>query len=115
MVRRNEQLVEAKTSYFTNRDGFIPIDLEYEEEQWRNNPTCKRNMANYFSAFFYNKIVNIRSELGLLGGYKCGSMRNYFPGTLLTTFMGAIELEIRNIINCHLLSHANWTRYVPGF
>ena len=25
--------------------------------------TCKRNMANDFSAFFYNKISNIRSEL----------------------------------------------------
>ena len=44
-------------------------------------------MANDFSAFFYNKILNIRSELGLPGVYKCGSMTNSFS-----------ELEIRNII-----------------
>ena len=27
--------------------------------------TCKRKLANDFSAFFTNKILNIRSELGL--------------------------------------------------
>ena len=55
-------------------------------------------MANDFSAFFYNKTLNIRSELGLPGVYKCGSMTNSFSGTPLTTFMDATELEIRNII-----------------
>ena len=60
--------------------------------------TCKRNMANDFSAFFYNKIMNIRSELGLPGLYKCGSMTTCFSGTPLTTFMDATEIEIRNII-----------------
>ena len=60
--------------------------------------TCKRNMANDFSAFCYDKILNIRSELGLPGVYKSGSMTNSFSGTPLTTFMDATELEIRNII-----------------
>ena len=60
--------------------------------------TCKRNMANDFSAFFYNKMLTIRSELGLPGLYKCGSMTTPFSGTPLTTFMDAIEVEIRNII-----------------
>ena len=55
-------------------------------------------MANDFSAFFHNKILNIRSELGLPGVYKCSSMTNYFSGTQLITFMDATELEIRNII-----------------
>ena len=65
----NEQLVEAKTTYFTNN-----------VEESKNDPnalfrlimivnsgdtilpfhTCKRNMANYFSAFLYNTILNIR-------------------------------------------------------
>ena len=65
--------------------------------------TCKRNLANDFSAFFYNKILTIRSELGLPGLNKCGSMTTSFSGTPLTTFMDATEIEIRNIIK---LSHA---------
>ena len=56
-------------------------------------------MANNFSALFYNKILNIRSELGLPGVYTCGSMINSFSGTPLSTFMDATEIEIRNIIN----------------
>ena len=40
----------------------------------------------------------IRSELGLSGVYKCGSMTNSFSGTPLTTFMDATEIKIRNII-----------------
>ena len=32
--------------------------------------TCKRNMANDFIAFYYNKILNIRSELGLICHYE---------------------------------------------
>ena len=55
-------------------------------------------MAHDFSAFFYNKILNIKSELGLPDVYKCGSMTNSFYGTPLTTFMDATEIEIRNII-----------------
>ena len=49
--------------------------------------TCKRNMANDFNAFFYNKILTIRSELGLPGVHKCDSVTNSFSGTPLTTFM----------------------------
>ena len=60
--------------------------------------TCRRNLANDFSAFFYNKILTIRSELGLPGLYKCGSMTTSFSGTPLSTFMDATEIEIRNII-----------------
>ena len=60
--------------------------------------TCKRNMANDFSAFFYNKISNIRSELGLTGAHTGGSVTNSFSGVLLNTFMEATEAEIRNII-----------------
>ena len=60
--------------------------------------TCKRNLANDFSAFFYNKILTIRSELGLPGLYKCGSMTTSFSGTPLSTFMDATEIEIWNII-----------------
>ena len=56
--------------------------------------TCKRNMANDISAFFYKTILNIRSELGLPGVYKCSMP----TGTPLTTFMDASEIEIRNII-----------------
>ena len=48
--------------------------------------------------FFYNKILTIRSELGLPGLYKCGSMTTSFSGTPLSTFMDATEIEIRNII-----------------
>ena len=104
--RRNEQLVEAKTSYFTKK-----------VEESKDNPkalfrltrnmignsgetilplhTCKRNMENDFSAFFYNKILTIRSELGLPGLYEYAFMTISFSGT---TFMDATEVEIRNII-----------------
>ena len=62
--------------------------------------TSKRNLANDFSAFFYNKILTIRSELGLPGLYKCieCSTTTSFSGTPLSTFMDATEIEIRNII-----------------
>ena len=61
--------------------------------------TCKRNMANDFSVFFYNTILNIRSEIRLPGVYTCGSMTNFFfSGSPLTTFMDATEIEMRNII-----------------
>ena len=59
--------------------------------------TCKRKLANDFSAFFYNKILNIRSELGLTGTHTGGSMTNcFFSGVPLNTFMD--EAEIWNII-----------------
>ena len=97
--RRNEQLVEAKTSYFTNKfkeskdnpnalfrltinmmgnsgDTILPLH------------TCKRNMANDFSAFFYNKILTIRSEFGLSGFYKCGSMTIFFFWNSTNYFYG---------------------------
>ena len=107
--RRNEQLVEAKTSYFTKKveeSKDNPKALFRLTRNMMGNSgetilplhTCKRNMANDFSAFFYNKILNIRSELGLPGLYKCGSMTTSFSGTPLTTFMDATEVEIRNII-----------------
>ena len=51
--------------------------------------TCWRYMANNLSAFFYNKILNIQSELWLPGVHKCGSVANYFSATPLTTFMEA--------------------------
>ena len=113
--RRNEQLVEAKTSYFTKKveeSKDNPKALFRLTRNMMGNSgetilplhTCKRNMANDFSAFFYNKILTIRSELGLPGLYKCGSMTTSFSGTPLTTFMDATEVEIRNIIK---LSPAN--------
>ena len=50
--------------------------------------------------------TNFRSESGLPGVYKCGSVTNSFSGTPLTTFMDATELE-RISLNCHLLSHVS--------
>ena len=87
--RRNEQRVEAKTSYFTKkveeRKGNPKALFQLTINMMGNNGktilplhTCKRNMANDFSAFFYNKILTIRSELGLPGLYKCGSMTTSF-------------------------------------
>ena len=107
--RRNEQLVEAKTSYFTKKveeSKDNPKALFRLTRNMMGNSgetilplhTCKRNLANDFSAFFYNKILTIRSELGLPGLYKCGSMTTSFSGTPLSTFMDATEIEIRNII-----------------
>ena len=107
--RRNEQLVETKTSYFTKKveeSKENPKALFRLTRNMMGNSgetvlplhTCKINLANDFSAFFYNKILTIRSELGLPGLYKCGSMTTSFSGTLLSTFMDATEIEIRNII-----------------
>ena len=107
--RRNEQLFEAKTSYFTkkveeskdNPKALIRLSrnmMENSGETILPFHICKRNMANDFSAFFYNKILNIKSELGLAGVYKCGSTTHFFSGTPLSTFMDATELEILNII-----------------
>ena len=61
--------------------------------------TCKRDVANDFSAFFCNKILNIRGELGLTGTHTGGSVTNFFfSGVPLNTFMEDAEAEIRNII-----------------
>ena len=60
--------------------------------------SCKRKLANDFSAFFTNKILNIRSELGLTDTHTGGSVTNYFSGVPLNTFMDAAEAEIWNII-----------------
>ena len=96
--RRNEQLVEAKTSYFTKK-----------VEESKDNPKAlfrlTRNMMGNSGETVLplhtckrNKILTIRSELGLPGLYKCGSMPTSSSGTPLSTFMDATEIEIRNII-----------------
>ena len=59
--------------------------------------TCKRKLANDFNAFFTNKILNIRSELGLTDTHTGGSVTNCFSGVPLNTFRDAIEAEIWNI------------------
>ena len=60
--------------------------------------TCKRKLANDFSAFLINKILNIRSELGLTDIYTGGSVTNCYSGVPLNTCMDATEAEIWNII-----------------
>ena len=107
--KRDEQLVEANTSYFTNKveeskdnpKALFRLTRNMMDDSGETillSHTCKRNMANDFSDFFYNKILNIRSELGMPGVYKCGSMTTSFSGTPLTAFMDATEIEIQNII-----------------
>ena len=51
-----------------------------------------------FSTFFTNKILNIRSELGLTDTHTGGTVTNCFSGVPLNTFMDATEAEIWNII-----------------
>ena len=60
--------------------------------------TCKRKLVNDFSVFFTNKILNIRSELGLTDTHTGGSVTNCFSGVPLNTFMDATKAEIWNII-----------------
>ena len=107
--RRNEQLVEAKSTYFTNKVKESKDDPKALFRLTRNMMgnsgdkilpvhTCKRKLANDFSAFFTNKILNIRSELGLTDTHKGGSVTNCFSGVPLNTFMDATEAEILNII-----------------
>ena len=75
--RRNEELVEAKTTYFTN-------NVEESKDDQRALFRLTRNMMGNSGdnilpvytcriAFFYKNIFNIRSELGLTGG----SVTNY--------------------------------------
>ena len=76
--------------------------------------TCKRKLANDFSAFLTNKILNIRSELGLRDTHTGGSVTNCFSGVPLNTFMDANEVEIWNIIklspvnSCELYPLPTW-------
>ena len=107
--RRNEQLVVAKSTYFTNKVKESKDDPKALFRLTRNMMgnsgdkilpvhTCKRKLANDFSAFFTNKILNIRSELGLTDTHTGGSVTNCFSGVPLNTFMDATEAEIWNII-----------------
>ena len=107
--RRNEQLVEAKSTYFTNKVKDSKDDPKALFRLTRNVMgnsgdkilpvhTCKRKLANNFSAFFTNKILNIRRELGLTDTHTGSSMTNCFSGVPLNTFMDATEAEIWNII-----------------
>ena len=107
--RRNEQLVEAKKTYFTDKVEESKDDPKALFRLTRNMmgnsednilpvPTCKRKLANDFSAFVYNKILNIRSELGLTGTHTGGSVTNCFSGGPLNTFMDATEADIWNVI-----------------
>ena len=79
MYRRpNKQLVEAKTTYFTNKVEESKDDpnalFRLTMNMMGNSGdtilpfhTCKRNMVNDFSAFFYNNILNIRRRLWMTG------------------------------------------------
>ena len=107
--RRNEQLVEAKSTYFTNKVKESKDDPKALFRLTRNMMgnsgdkilpvhTCKRKLANDFSAFFTSKILNIRSELGLTDTHTGGSVTNCFSGVPLNTFMDDTEAEIWNII-----------------
>ena len=116
--RQNLQLVKAKTTYFNSKfeeskDYPNALFRLTRNMMWNSADTilpfdtCKRNMANDFNAFFYNKILNIRSELGLPGVHTCDSVTNsFFSGTPLTIFMEASEAEIQTIIK---LSPVSWT------
>ena len=107
--RRNEQLVEAKSTYFTNKVKESKDDPKALFQLTRNMMgnsgdkilpvhTCsKRKLANNFSAFFTNKILNI-SKLGLTDTHTGGSVTNCFSGVPLNSFMDATEAEIWNII-----------------
>ena len=58
----------------------------------------KENWQTISALFFTNKILNIRSELGLTDTNTGGSVTNFFSGVPLNTFMDATEAEIWNII-----------------
>ena len=109
-MRQNEQLVEAKSTYFTNKvikeSKDDPKALSRLTWNMMGNSgdkilpvhTCKSKLANNFSAFFTNKILNIRSELGFTDTHTGGLVTNCFSGVPLNTFMDATEAEIWNII-----------------
>ena len=58
----------------------------------------KENWQTISAPFFTNKILNIRSNLGLTDTHTGGSVTNCFSGIPLNTFMDATEAEIWNII-----------------
>ena len=64
----------------------------------RSERVAARMMLDRFQCLLLQQNIDIRSELGLPGLYKCGSMTTSFSGTPLSTFMDATEIEIRNII-----------------
>ena len=110
--RRNEQLVEAKSIYFTKKVKESKDDPKALFRLTRNMMgnsgdkilpvhTCKRKLANDFSVFF-TKILNIRRELGLTDAHTGGSVTNCFSGVPLNTFMDATEAEMWNIIQLSL-------------
>ena len=120
-------MVEAKSTYFTNKvkeSKDDPKDLFRLTRNMMGNSgdkilpvhTCKRKLANDFSALFTNTILNIRSELGLTETHTGGSMTNCFfsSGGPLNTFMDATEAKIWNIIklshvkSCELDSLPTW-------
>ena len=106
--RRNEQLVEDKSTYFTNKVKESNEDPNALFRLTRNMTgnsgdkilpvhTCKRKLANDFSPFFTHKILNIRSELGLTDTHTGGSVTNCFSGVPLNTFMVTTEAEIKTV------------------
>ena len=121
----NKLLVEAKPTYFTNKVKESKDDPKALFRLTRNMLgnrgdkilpvyTCKRKLANDFSAFFTNKILNIRSELGLKDTHTGGSVTNCFSGVPLNTCMYANEAEIWTIIkltpvkSCELDPLSTW-------
>ena len=100
--RRNEQLVEAKSTDFTNKVKESKDDPRALFPLTRNMMgnsgdkilpvhTCKRKR---FQRLFTNKILNIRNELGLTDTQTEGSVTNCFSGVPPNTFMDATETEI---------------------
>ena len=99
-------MVEAKSTYFTNKVKESNDDPKALFRLTRNMMgnsgdkilpvhTCKRKLANDFT----NKILYIRSEIGLTDTHTGGSVTNcFFSGFPLNTFMDATETEIWNII-----------------
>ena len=85
-MRRTGERVAAGSGPTDSGDKVFPVH------------DCKRKLANDFSAFFYNKVLNIRSELRLTDTHTGGSVTNCFSGVPLNTFMDATEAEIWNII-----------------
>ena len=110
-------MVLAKSTYFTNKVKESKALFRLTRNMMVNSGdkifqvhTCKRKLANDFSAFFTNKILNIRSELGLTDTHIGGSVINCFSGIPLNTFIDANKADI-----CRLLSHVRWILYLHGF
>ena len=87
--RRNEKLVKAKSTYFTNKVEESKDDIKALFRLTRNMMgnsgdkilplhTCKRKLAYDVSALLYNKIVNIQSDLELTDTHTCGSATTCF-------------------------------------